>query len=195
MARKVVRPQHHVCEHCRQTFASTGGVRRHIAHSEQCRSQRITKAQRAQRAPRRAPSDDMEVNADEEICLPFIPNDIDMNDMHPPFPGDHPSDGLGQEAVEQHHHALDEDEGSEEPTFPRFAEEFAAKPIADVVGTAATPFERMTSVQDASGRGTYAPFADREEWELAQWLIHNVNQRATQEFLKLSIVSVQSIVS
>ncbi|KAF8131961.1 hypothetical protein EV363DRAFT_1398349 [Boletus edulis] len=92
------------------------------------------------------------------------------------------------QAVEQHHHALDEDEGSKEPTFPRFAEEFAAKPIADVVGTAATPFERMTSVQDASGRGTYAPFADREEWELAQWLIHNVNQRATQEFLKLSIM-------
>ncbi|KAI9459627.1 hypothetical protein HD554DRAFT_2206981 [Boletus coccyginus] len=48
-----------------------------------------------------------------------------------------------------------------------------------------TPFEQMKRYQEATGRGAYAPFADHDKWALAQWLIKNVNQRATEEFLKL----------
>ncbi|KAF8548376.1 hypothetical protein OG21DRAFT_1387473, partial [Imleria badia] len=33
----------------------------------------------------------------------------------------------------------------------------------------------------------YSPFADKGEWELAEWLINNTNQQAMDEFLKLSI--------
>ncbi|KAN0078167.1 hypothetical protein V8E55_010224 [Tylopilus felleus] len=72
--------------------------------------------------------------------------------------------------------------------FPRFAEEFSVKVAADVLGIDATPFEKMQTFQDASGGGAYAPFTDCEKWELAQWLIKNVNQRATEEFLKLPIL-------
>ncbi|KAF8124416.1 hypothetical protein EV363DRAFT_1178044, partial [Boletus edulis] len=35
----------------------------------------------------------------------------------------------------------------------------------------------------------YAPFVDRSEWELAGWLVKNVNQRATDGLLKLPVVS------
>ncbi|KAI6006884.1 hypothetical protein EDD15DRAFT_2383857 [Pisolithus albus] len=35
-----------------------------------------------------------------------------------------------------------------------------------------------------------SPFEDCEEWELAQWLINNVNQRATDEFLKLQLLTM-----
>ena len=37
------------------------------------------------------------------------------------------------------------------------------------------------------------PFADEEEWELAQWLMKNVMQTATDQFLKLKGVSHSSV--
>jgi hypothetical protein len=61
--------------------------------------------------------------------------------------------------------------------------------VADVLGTHATSFEQMKMFQDSAEKGPYAPFVDLDEWELAWWLIKTVNQRATDEFLKLPIVS------
>lgn len=34
-----------------------------------------------------------------------------------------------------------------------------------------------------------APFNSQDEWELAQWLLRNVGHNATEDFLKLPIVS------
>lgn len=75
------------------------------------------------------------------------------------------------------------------PTFARFAQEFFSHPIADILGSDTTSFERLKMAQDGAGKGPYAPFADRDEWELAQWLVKNANQRMTEDFLKLPIVS------
>ncbi|KAI9569191.1 hypothetical protein HD554DRAFT_2204667 [Boletus coccyginus] len=49
----------------------------------------------------------------------------------------------------------------------------------------------MKCYQEATGKGAYTPFADHDKWVLAQWLIKNVNQCATEEFLKLSITKNQ----
>ncbi|KAI9570029.1 hypothetical protein HD554DRAFT_2204195 [Boletus coccyginus] len=49
----------------------------------------------------------------------------------------------------------------------------------------------MKCYQEATGRGAYAPFADHDEWTLAQWLVKNMNQHATEEFLKLSMTKNQ----
>lgn len=76
--------------------------------------------------------------------------------------------------------------------FPHYAEEFTSAPVTEILGIGSTTFERMQQVQDASGGSTHAPFANQGEWELAQWLIKNVNQHATDEFLKLLVVSVHS---
>ncbi|KAF8545688.1 hypothetical protein OG21DRAFT_1428831, partial [Imleria badia] len=73
--------------------------------------------------------------------------------------------------------------------FPRFAQEFSEKRAAGIISCGETPFEQMKRYQEGSGGGAYAPFADEEEWELARWLIKNVNQRVTEEFLRLPIVS------
>jgi len=51
------------------------------------------------------------------------------------------------------------------------------------------PFEWIKYHQEVTGGGPYAPFTDHKEWALAQWLIKNVNQQATEEFLKLPIMS------
>ena len=73
--------------------------------------------------------------------------------------------------------------------FPRFAQEFSSHTVADILGTDATSFDRMKTFQDSKEKGLYTPFADHDEWELARWLIKTVNKRATEEFLKLPIVS------
>ena len=73
-------------------------------------------------------------------------------------------------------------------TFVQFAREFSSKPVANVLSTANTTFEHMKAFQDSAGGGPHMPFADKEEWELVKWLIHNVNQWATEESLKLPIL-------
>ncbi|KAF8144643.1 hypothetical protein K438DRAFT_1503481, partial [Mycena galopus ATCC 62051] len=50
-----------------------------------------------------------------------------------------------------------------------------------------TLFQRMRAEQVASGDSKFAPFVDGDEWDLALWLSKNVNQTATDEYLKLSI--------
>ena len=94
------------------------------------------------------------------------------------------------------HHIEEGYEGQEaggaKPPFPRFAQEFFLRAVADILGTDATSFDWMKMYQDSAQKGPYTPFADHDEWELAWWLIKTVNQHATNEFLKLPIVSHRS---
>ena len=71
----------------------------------------------------------------------------------------------------------------------RYVRKYDEGHAADVLGSAKTMFESMKDLQEVSGRGAYTPFTDRHKWELADWLITNMNQQATNEFLKLPIVS------
>ena len=50
-------------------------------------------------------------------------------------------------------------------------------------------FEKYRSEKRESGGSLWMPFEDQEEWELAEWIGKNVGQNATNEFLKLPIVS------
>ncbi|KAI5995911.1 hypothetical protein EDD15DRAFT_2164382 [Pisolithus albus] len=80
------------------------------------------------------------------------------------------------------------DEEDDENKSTCYAYEYNEGPVADILGKGETAFEKTKEVQDSLGGSAYSPFEDREEWELAQWLINNVNQRATDEFLKLPVV-------
>lgn len=184
-----IRQRQHTCNYCARVFPTAGGVRRHIAHSIPCREQWETEAWPAQRATGTNDSaDEQDINGD--IDLPDLDGnrDVDMPGNAPDVPRvwedeheDLPEapiveEGLGQGSGSQAH-------------FPRFAQEFSEQPVAETIRREKTTFEQMKHYQEATGGGAYAPFADDEEWALAQWLIKNVNQRATEEFLKLSIVS------
>ncbi|KAG2127611.1 uncharacterized protein EDB93DRAFT_1256934 [Suillus bovinus] len=50
-----------------------------------------------------------------------------------------------------------------------------------------TKFEGYRRYQEEDGEDSYSPFENAEEWDLAQWLIKNVGQTQTEEFLKLLI--------
>lgn len=71
----------------------------------------------------------------------------------------------------------------------RYAQIFDEKDVSSILGTAQTSFEKMRAVQEATRIANNTSFADKKKWELAEWLITNVNQYVMDEFLKLSIVS------
>lgn len=70
-------------------------------------------------------------------------------------------------------------------------------PLTYKAGAGWKPTQDVYPIFDAlchrQEKDTYAPFQDRNEWELAQWLIKNVGQTQTEAFLKLPIVSVEHI--
>ena len=53
-------------------------------------------------------------------------------------------------------------------------------------------FESLDEEQKREGGSHWAPFEDKDEWELAEWLIQNAVQKQTDTFLKLPIVRVSS---
>ncbi|KAG1894285.1 uncharacterized protein F5891DRAFT_1131006 [Suillus fuscotomentosus] len=50
-----------------------------------------------------------------------------------------------------------------------------------------TSFERFQQYKECMGEDKWAPFNDGEEWGLAEWLVKNLGQTRTDEFLKLPI--------
>ncbi|KDR74234.1 hypothetical protein GALMADRAFT_70686, partial [Galerina marginata CBS 339.88] len=48
-------------------------------------------------------------------------------------------------------------------------------------------FESIKQAQEENGTSRWGPFENEEDWELAEWLIHNVGQKQTDAFLKLPI--------
>lgn len=59
-------------------------------------------------------------------------------------------------------------------------------------GTGQSNFDKIREQQREAGEDLWAPFKSQDEWELAKWLLHNVGHNATNEFLKLPIVSTYS---
>ena len=79
------------------------------------------------------------------------------------------------------------DEAEDEETYMRYAREFPTP--AEELRDAKTIFEEIFEDQKGKNESPWAPFIDKDEWELARWLAKNVNQRATEEFLKMTGVS------
>ena len=81
----------------------------------------------------------------------------------------------------------DEDIRSPGPGL-RFSEQYPHS-IAQLIRFEKTRFEKESEKDSTAGEQPWKPFASKEEWELATWLINNVNQTATDKHLKLPIVS------
>lgn len=56
-------------------------------------------------------------------------------------------------------------------------------------GYRGTPFEQQLQSQRQHGEELWFPFADEEEWELADWfMMAEVSQEGIDKYLKLKIV-------
>ncbi|KAG1897449.1 uncharacterized protein F5891DRAFT_1129914 [Suillus fuscotomentosus] len=56
-------------------------------------------------------------------------------------------------------------------------------------------FEKYRTYQEEEGEDPWSPFEDKEEWDLAHWLVKNLGQTRTEEFLKLPITQNHSKLS
>jgi hypothetical protein len=87
---------------------------------------------------------------------------------------------------------VEEVDDEEDGGIRRWIEDYP-HPAGTAGVSAQTHFETMLAEQRAKRLDPWAPFEDEEEWGLAQWLMLNVGQNATDKYLKLPIVSNQTI--
>lgn len=83
---------------------------------------------------------------------------------------------------------IEEIEDEDAPHIKRYTYEYPRE-VATALRTGQTKFERMREQQQAEGLDDFAPFASEDEWGMAEWLMKNVGQNKTEEFLKLPMVS------
>lgn len=162
---------HYRCDHCGQGFQTQTAIRRHIGHLPRCQAAAL----------RRSGGEQLAINNEglgQEI-------EDDIADTH-----SEPADSMAGQEPDLDNRRNEGNQEGQDAGPARYAREYDQGLAAEVLGSAKTAFEVMKDYQESSGCGAYAPFADHEEWELAEWLVRNVNQRATEEFLKLSIVSL-----
>lgn len=61
-----------------------------------------------------------------------------------------------------------------------------------ILGEGKTKFQIWQEEQSLQGESEWAPFQNKNEWDLAQWLFKNVGQKSMDEFLKLPIASTST---
>ena len=74
-----------------------------------------------------------------------------------------------------------------------YIENFLEENMASVTWGQSKPlFECIDDDQKRGGGPCWGPFEDEDEWQLAEWLIRNVSQRQTDNFLRLPIIRILS---
>jgi hypothetical protein len=82
----------------------------------------------------------------------------------------------------------DDNEDDYNPTPLRYVEPFPG-PAGEPLRREKTRFEMLQEIQKSEEKSPWEPFSSREEWGLAEWLMKNVGQKSTNEYLQLPIVS------
>lgn len=192
-------PKTHFCANCNGKVPTTHGMKLHFARRPDCRKWFLSQVEKTaftvwdeeldSNPPAVSPplshissldsgDNNPQVEADLTIGDNFVPS---LKHPRSPTPDDVAPDHSKRARVED---AEDEDE----PNLSRYTEAYPGR-VADVLGSKPTKFEKIQAQQKSDGLEPWAPFADEEEWELVKWLMKNVGQTKTDEFLKLPIVS------
>ena len=181
-----VRGQHR-CNHCGKDIPTAAGLKRHIANSKTsgCREQWEREVLR--REPTKSlcppatgtgavhPRDDSPML---EFPLNELPAFIPSERLgHPASPDQSTPEPQSKRA------RVEEVDDEEAGGCQRWAKEFDG--AAEELGEGKTLFEEIRESQEAMREPPMSPFLDEEEWELARWLMKNVNQTATDNFLKM----------
>jgi hypothetical protein len=184
------------CPYCAKPLATSKAVRQHVAASQSCsKSWELhqlakipTKLKKDQRnsSLQPLPASDLRVcdDTDEEmddLAYEFIlPKEgPELSNSRSPSPEmDQPVDKQAED---------NDDQLSSQTRYSEAYPRSAGKPIRKEK----TEFENFRDNDHAAETQPWEPFSSKKEWELATWLIKNVNQRATEQYLNLPIVSVR----
>ena len=189
------------CPYCAKSLPTGKAVRQHVAASQSCsKSWEIhqlakvpikSKNYQPIPLPPGPPPSDIDQICDSD-------HDDEMNDLShefvPPYEGPelttntrNPFPAVDPPADE---HAEDNDNHDQPSSHSHYSEAYprsAGQPFRKEK----TEFEKFRDNDSAAGRQAWEPFSSKKEWELARWIMNNVNQKATEQYLNLPIVSVQ----
>lgn len=171
------------CKYCHKELHSDSAMKRHIAATFQCKQSWEKEiwdlASNSTGFPKSS-------TTHQEVNNPGVDYPDTWDDLHAfapelsPEPRGHVEDGDDEESL-----PLREISDTKNR---RFVREYP-RPVGIPVGQGKTKFQQLNESQIEEGQSIYAPFTNDEEWGLAQWLSRRVGQKATDEYLKLSIVS------
>jgi hypothetical protein len=175
------------CQFCQKAFTTQRAVNQHISASKNCLKdwhKNIIKKNDNPSPKRRR------INSPEPSLLDDIPN-VDLTDAdtfipHPEPRQQTPSHQAAQATVED-----PDDEDADDlatKSYKRYVEPFPG-PAGEALRQEKTHFEVLQRKQQLDQKNPWEPFASREEWGLVGWLMKNVGQKSTDEYLRLPIVS------
>lgn len=180
--RALVMPNQHQCRYCWRYFPTIPGLRGHISKKRSCRENRQRVLARLDQRLAQAEAgvgavDDVEMEDGTDIPAESAHNIcIDHGPIPPDPPAKTTASGPGSHAK-----------------VSRWVEAYPSSAGA-TKGMGETDFVKVQEQQRECNEDPWAPFESRDEWELAQWLLRNVGQNATDEFLKLPIVSSSDVI-
>jgi hypothetical protein len=185
------------CEQCQKRHGSQATLTRHLAQSKVCAAFYYNEA------GRRATGLSTPFEQEHQLTAQADGDAMDVdgyamnvdNDEIADYPGYIPPPRQNPESTPPSLAYAEASAQRQRVTIEEIEDPESHKPIkrtprsvADILGMGKTAFEEIRDAQIKSGAHPWEPFADEEEWGLARWLMKNVNQGATDEFLKLPIV-------
>jgi hypothetical protein len=179
------------CPYCSKALPTQNAVRLHVAATPECKetwnqqfSQNIKKP--SQRLPLKTPEQN---HPSSPWIIPNSPTDDEMETFADNFNLPElfvtPSESIVEDITRPPSSAKNVEV---EDQALRFSQQYP-RPIANPISFQNTRFEKKQGEDIMNGKLPWEPFSSQDEWELASWLISNVNQKATDKYLKLPIVS------
>lgn len=167
------------CQFCMKSFPTQRAVNQHISASKICLKEWHKKIIRKNdnSSPKRR-----RIYSPEPGMLDFpnadLAHDVDN------FPE------LEQTLSDRAWRTTIDDEDGNDPTSTRirYVEAFPG-PAGEASRQEKTRFEVLQQIQESEVKAPWEPFASRAEWGLAEWLMKNVGQKKTDDYLQLPIVS------
>ncbi|KAJ7429562.1 hypothetical protein B0H11DRAFT_1944597 [Mycena galericulata] len=178
-----------ICAFCKTAFSSSSLVRRHQKMDPTCKvkyAASLEKRQKKTDPPAPLPAD-LPGPDDLQAILDDIPLE---NEVHASQPRDFPEyEDPDQDASRPTDSPTVRPAGDTD-TRARWVRTHPPSVAAGATyGKAKTSFEMIRDDEILKGGMVLGPFHDDDEWQLAKWLIKNVGHTATEEFLKLSMIS------
>ncbi|KAJ7508692.1 hypothetical protein B0H11DRAFT_1704018 [Mycena galericulata] len=179
------------CAFCQTSFGNSSIVRRHQLQSPSCKPRlearlgtRLSKLTSRRKSPARSEQP------------PDLPSTEDLAAMLDGIPFENE---LGSSQEQESGPPEEPDQDASPPTKPPterpgMRPQWYTTPDAKLgagatYGKGKTAFEIIRDEEILKGGTVLGPFRDDDEWQLAKWLIKHVGHTATEEFLKLSIIS------
>jgi hypothetical protein len=180
------------CPYCSKALPSQNAVRLHVSATLSCNE--TWKQQFSQRYAKPAPQIPFKTQGDvSSSSLSWSLSDSLTDDemeaiadnFNPPSPPPPPPKAISEEDTRL---SSCPENIEENVRGLRFSEPYP-RSIAIPIGVQKTRFEKQREEEKKIGKLPWEPFSSQDEWELARWLINHVNQKGTDTYLKLLIVT------